>query len=306
MRNLLAFCAAFFLVIGTLEAASNTDVRDTTRDAHPKWQGPDGIALPFSKDEELLEFLRTAEITKSKVLTSGSNRPLKARLEKDGIQANAIFRTVELKQPWANIDGRHHRNFRDSCFYECAAYEMSRILGLDNVPPCVIRNVAGKEGTMQLWVENAETMKERLEEAALVSNQHWAGRRQRHWARQGQVMRVFDALIDNFDRNIGNMLLGAGEKLWFIDHTRSFTVSTRIDLDKIVWCERDMWKKMKALNMDLLKDRLRSTVEHIRILALLERRDKLVGHIQALIDERGEDVVLFDASPVVVSADGQR
>ena len=63
-----------------------------------KWMGPDNELLPFQTDEEVLEFLSTAEVIKFKEITSGKNRPLKVRLEKDGIQANAIFRMVQQKE----------------------------------------------------------------------------------------------------------------------------------------------------------------------------------------------------------------
>jgi hypothetical protein len=297
MRKLAVLSIASFLIIGTLAADVAFSDQPDSRAEHSKWLGPDGGTLPFTEDEEILEFLRTAKIIKSKVITSGKNRPLKLRLEKDGVEANAIFRTVDFKQDWTKIYGKEYREFHDSCFYECAAYETSRLLGLDNVPPCVIRSIRGNEGTIQLWVENAETMKGRLEEEASESDGDWAGERQRHWARQGQVMRVFDALIDNFDRNTGNMLLDARDKLWFIDHTRSFTISTKAEVDKIVWCERGMLEKMKALDKKLLRKHLGYKVEPRRILALIERRDKIVEHIEGLIAERGEESVLFDATP---------
>ena len=35
-------------------------------------------------------------------------------------------------------------------------------------------------------------------------------------------MRVFDELIANTDRNLGNMLIDRQWKLWLIDHSRAF------------------------------------------------------------------------------------
>jgi hypothetical protein len=139
-------------------------------------------------------------------------------------------------------------------------------------------------------------MKDRVESGgALVTS--------RNWSRQRQTMYVFDSLIHNFDRNQGNMLFDGNDKLWYIDHTRSFALSTEIDdLDKIVWCERRMWEKMKALNEKTLLDRLGPKVDYGRISALIKRRNKLVDHIQTLIDERGEEVVLFEAGVVAIAS----
>jgi hypothetical protein len=255
-----------------------------------KWLGPDNQLLPFQTDEEVLDFLRTAKVIKFKELTSGKNRPLKVRLEKDGIQANAIFRMVDKRRDSTVIYGKRFNDFHDSYLYECAAYKVSRLLGLDTVPPCVNRRFDKKNGSMQLWVENAQTIQGRVEDNNLPDN--------RSWSRQRQIMQVFDSLIYNFDRNQGNMLLDANDKLWFIDHTRSFPRSSKApDLDKIVWCERHMWEALKSVDKDSLVDLLTPEVEYRRVISMVKRQQKIVEHIQGLIDSRGAEAVLFDDEP---------
>lgn len=257
-----------------------------------KWQGPDNTRLPFSRDGEILEFLRTARIVATKKLSTGVNRPLKVKLEKDGIKANAIFRTVNTNLSYVRMNSKTYREFYDRNINECAAYELSRLLDIDNVPPCVPRVISAKKGTLQLWVENAKTFKQGMEEGL-------AGMNNRLWARQRQMMRVFDALIYNFDRNQGNMLLDSAEKLWFIDHTRSFLLSREVEqLEMIVWCERSMWERMQILDKNLLHDRLGRYLDYRQICSVLKRRDKLVAYLQKLIDSRGEQAVLFDATSV--------
>jgi hypothetical protein len=117
----------------------------------------------------------------------------------------------------------------------------------------------------------------------------------RSWARQQQMMQVFDGLIYNFDRNQGNMLFDAAGRLWFIDHTRSFLPSSTIEkLDQIIWCERNMWEKLQGLDKDVVQDRLGSYLNYRQIVSVLKRRDKLVDHLEKLISERGEGAVLFE------------
>jgi hypothetical protein len=260
-----------------------------------RWKGPDDDALPFVTDEEVLDFLANAEVIKWKEITWSKNRPRKVTLEKDGIGANAIFRTVDDAKPFTNIDGKNYRNFHDSYRYECAAYELSRLLDLDTVPPCVPRNLFDQEGSVQLWIENAKTFKERAEEdSELIKNLQWA--------RQRQTMRIFDALIYNFDRNTGNMLIDATGKLWFIDHTRSFLPSGRIEnMDKINWCDRGVWEKLKALDKDTLSAKLQPYLDYLRLLSVLQRRDKLVDYIESLIEQKGEEAVLFDRNVTVMA-----
>ena len=59
-----------------------------------RWTDADGKPLPFRSDEELLEFLRAAEVKSEERLSSGVTFPTKLLLEKDGVRAHAIFRDV--------------------------------------------------------------------------------------------------------------------------------------------------------------------------------------------------------------------
>lgn len=255
-----------------------------------RWQGPDGEALPFETVEEILAFLREAEVVESKVIPQGINKPLKVRLRKGGVEANAIFRTVSVKKPRHETGGEVYLDFHDSCMYECAAYEVSRLLGIDNVPPCVVRTEGRTKGTMQLWIERAMTEEKRRKSGTEIPLQI-------DWMRQRQTMRLFDGLIFNFDRNQGNMLIDKNWKLWFIDHTRSFHPSDRVpELDKLIWVERDLWLHLVALDRDELERRTGALVSEDRLDFVFERRDRLVEFLGERIDRMGEEAVLFDAS----------
>ncbi len=247
--------------------------------------------LPFETEERLLEFLRTARVVSQKELTSGVNRPLKVRLQQDGVETNAIFRIVDIERKQARLDGRLVFDFHDSYIYEGAAYELSRLLGIDNVPPCVKRQYQHVDGTMQLWIEDAMTEKGRRDAGTEPPEQLT-------WLRQKQTMRLFDALIYNFDRNQGNMLIDPRWKLWFIDHTRSFKKSAAIEsIGKIVWCERGLWERLQALAKPQLSRRLKQHgVTPVRLNLLLKRRDKLVDHLRDRIAKLGEDAVIYDAA----------
>ena len=175
-----------------------------------RWLGADGQPLPFADAAEVLEFLSTAEMVGKRELSNGTTRPWKVTLQKDGVRAHAIFRHIDVKKDRNRLD-----QFRDSYIFEVAAYEVDRLLGLGHVPPAVLRQLDGHSGSLQLWVENARSETERIE----------AEMRPTHPSRlvyQKHLMRVFDNLISNCDRNTGNMLVDGEGKLWFVDHTRSF------------------------------------------------------------------------------------
>lgn len=292
MGRLAALCVCILGWGVSLAAASQTELsQETTEPTAGPWLGPEGENLPFRTDAEVLSFLRAGRILSQEVLESGSTRPLKVRLEAQGVEAHAIVRHVDVRRKRVKVDGEIHYNFRDSHTYECAAYELSQILGIDNVPPCTTRQLGDRQGTVQLWIEESVTERQRRE-------LQQSPRAPMRWAREKQIMRLFDALINNIDRNQGNMLIDSQGKLWFIDHTRSFGVSREIStLKKIVWCERRVWQRLKALDVDTLaplapylsKDQLRS---------LLARRDQLQNHLQRRIKKLGEDAVLFKAGTV--------
>ncbi len=253
-----------------------------------RWLGPDGEPLPFVTEDEVEEFLRKARVVEQKVVTTGVNRPLKLRLERGGVSANAVFRTADIRRRRAVIEGKIYIDFHDSYIYECAAYELSRLLAIDNVPPCVQRTLSRNEGTLQLWVESAMTERDRLE--AEIKPPATTS-----WPRQKQTMRLFDLLIANFDRNQTNMLIDTSWKLWFIDHTRSFRKDPEIEgIQRIVWCDRAVWERLQALDHDLLKRHLKPLLSPLEINALLKRKDLLVGHLERRIAEVGEGAVLFD------------
>ncbi len=255
-----------------------------------RWQGPRGSYLPFRTDEEILAFLREAKATRVKELTSGINRPLKVLLTRDGIEAHAIFRTVDVKKTRFVTKDHVYLDFHDSYIFECAAYEVGRILGIDNVPPCLTRRLWAKKGSLQLWVENAMTEEKRRQEKKNVPSSL-------HWVRQQQTMRLFDALIRNFDRNQGNMLIDERWKLWFIDHTRSFHKSPGVDkIERIMWCDRDLWERLKGLDRETIEAHAGDYVKPPEISFLLQRRDVLVRHVEERIATAGEDIVLYSAS----------
>ena len=281
-----------------LTAAATAQEAIATDSSESRWMGPDGRPLPFETAEEVLDFLRTAKIVSQKELTGGINRPLKVRLRQDGVEANAIFRIVDIRHKRAKLDGKIVPDFHDSYAYECAAWDVSQLLGIDNVPPCTRRRYELVDGTMQLWVEG--TMTEEKRRATDTDPPE-----QLQWMRQKQTMRLFDALIYNFDRNQGNMLIDEAWKLWFIDHTRSFRKSAAIEnLDKIVWCEREIFERLKKLDKKTLSRRLRNLVTGVQMGFMLKRRDKLVDHLSSLVDEKRVTAVFWDASdPDVGSAE---
>ncbi len=220
------------------------------------WLGPDGEQLPFRSNEEIEEFLQTADIVSQKRVGEGINNPLKVLLEKDGIQMYAIFRDVRVERSQMPLsDGKISFFFRDDARFECAAYELSKLLGLDTVPPAVERKIRGKKGTLQAWVENVTTEKTLRKETEVPPS---GGIERWRWIMQRQNIYIFDNLIYNEDRNLGNILIEPDWKLWMIDHTRAFRRwKELLNPEQIQFSERALWENLQALEETEVRAKLK-------------------------------------------------
>ncbi|HSR49399.1 MAG TPA: hypothetical protein VLV83_01145 [Acidobacteriota bacterium] len=256
---------------------------------HRTWLGPDGQKLPFETDEQVLDFLRTAEVVSMKRIGSGVTGAQKVALAKDGIRMNACFRTVRQEGDKVLMeDGSFRYNFRDDARFEVAAYHLSRLLGLNNVPPAVERRIGDEDGSLQIWVEGVMTEKERLEKGIRPQ-------RGLYLFQQMQNMRAFDSLIYNDDRNRGNILLSAQGQVWLIDHTRSFRRWRQLrEPEKVTSLQRSFFERLTELDPRQIESRLSPYVKPQELRGLLKRRQILVQHIEQMIQQYGQDRVLFD------------
>ncbi len=91
-------------------------------------------------------------------------------------------------------------------------------------------------------------------------------------------MRLFDALIGNIDRNLGNQLVGRSDgKLHLIDHSRSFRVSRTLSdsfLIRSASLPRELYERLRLLDADALWEQLRGLIsrQQLRRCDLRHRR----------------------------------
>lgn len=236
-----------------------------------------GKPLPVDTEEEVLEFLRTAKIVSKEKLGEGTNKSKrKIVLEKDGVRCNAVLRTGY------KVVASGDTGFVDSYLSEVAAYELSRLLGFDNVPAVVRR----KGGSIQIWIENARTLRSILKQDENPFSEEWV-------EQQRQVMKVFDNLIANTDRNPGNILIDDHDKVWFIDHTRSFAGQHELrEPEAITGFDRDIWQQLQSLPDGTIEEVVGPYVRGY-MPELLQRRRLLVDEISRRIAAEGADQFLF-------------
>jgi len=282
----------------TLEAAHSStqeNAADDTRFDGYLFSDVDGNPLPFQSDEEIADFLMTADVASTTKIPVGVSGPKKLLLEKQGVRANAVYKDIDREEKNVRDKTAGKSQFylvwRDWFGYDVAAYQVDRLLGLERVPPVVKRTVKRRQGSIQIWLEGTITEHERREKA--IDPPDIA-----RFNQQTSIMRVFDSLVANRDSNLGNSLIDRNWRVWFIDCSRCFGRS--VDLlypEAINHCERGLWQTLQELSPEETHARLTPYLTKMEIDALLARRDKLVAHIQGLIDQWGEQMIIFDTRP---------
>ncbi len=254
------------------------------QDARTVYLGPDGEPLPFENDEAIADFLRTSDIIERTEIDEGINNTWRLLMEKDGVRAHAIFRDVEIVRKNHRVGPIFFLFFRDSYVFDCAAYEMAVLLGMDNVPPTVLRTVRRTPGSVQLWVEGGHR----------VGDAGFSPPNTQNWIRQQWTMRLFDALIYNVDRNPGNLMYDDDYKLWLIDHGRGFQRKPDLfKIDQVPMVDRRIWERLRELDEATVSAAMGDYLNSEEVFSLMTRHRKLVDHINKRIEELGEDRVLF-------------
>ncbi len=239
-------------------------------------------ALTYEQKEE---FLLKAAVKQTHGAKKGITGTIRATLSDGTITHDAsIQRLDEEKAKFEGSNGTE-LNFRDSYKFNIAAYRLAKLLGISSMmPPYVERTFEGSKASWSWWIEDVMMDEvDRMKKKVTAPDKDL-------WSRQYLIMKVFDQLIYNTDRNATNIVYDKDWKLWMIDHGRAFRMSTSLlkvkDLEK---CDRVLLAKMKALNVDDVKREIGQWVKPMEIKGLMARRDKIVAYF-----EKAGDSLLYD------------
>ncbi len=247
-------------------------------------------ALSLSDEET---FLRTAAVVEApRPINKGVTNTRYAVLEKDGITHRAHIQTIdEAKTKFETTRGTE-MNFKDTYKFNIAAYELAKLLGIeDMVPPSVERRQSGTTGAFTWWIDDVL-----MDETKRVHD-HVTPPDLDRWNRQMYVVRVFDQLIFNTDRNLGNLLIDKNWNIWMIDHTRAFRMGKNLPAPKnLVQCDRGLLAHLRTLDKSAIQEKLGAPhlLTGMEIDGLLARRDKIVKFFDDQIKAKGENAVLYD------------
>ena len=244
---------------------------------------------PELTNDEKRQFLASARIVNQRRVGRGITNPWRLTLTDGRLTHDAAFQTIDERAQVRKFErGNVEFNFTDSFHYNIAAFQIAEMVGLDSmVPVAVQRRWRGEDGALVWWIE-AEWDDADVRKAKLVPPNHVSWNAQRYRAR------VFSELVQDTDRNLGNNLITSDWRLWLVDFTRAFRLSTELRRGaELHRCDRSLLAKLRDLTEEAVEKSTHPHLSKLQIRALLARRDKLVAHFEKLIAERGENMVLY-------------
>lgn len=235
--------------------------------------------------DQLTRYLEKGKIKKIKYQGGGVNQSFRIKFE-NGI--SAIF-----KPQLPDRKNLIHR--------EVAAYRLSRLMGLDIVPPTTIRTLRGDnipadlqgvKGSLQFFITDGNTLEKhkvnKQKSLRLHGNDYDI-----EGTPSGRRLIIFDWLINNHDRgsNAGNYFIADSDGyVYGIDHSVSFVGHDKqARSDKVPYYKKEFLKDLKFYELitSASESDIRDALEDlnpVRIDEFFERFEKLKKDFREVLD----------------------
>ena len=146
-----------------------------------------------------IQVLESGEIEVIGRIVAASNASLFCKVTLGDKSVNAIYKPITGERPlWDFPDGK-------LAWREVATYLVSESLGLNCVPPTILRDGPFGEGSLQLWIDDVDEIDERYAEDLPALRK----------------IALLDAVVNNTDRKIGHLLF-KNEMVYGCDHGVTF------------------------------------------------------------------------------------
>lgn len=222
------------------------------------------------RNEEFEAYIRTAPIERFEDVPIGVTKPKRAYLKGNGLVASVA---------WKLLPPGRQKGYWESYKAEIAAYELDKLLGMGMVPVTVEKEWKGDRAAAVLWLSPIHSWTEMQLKP-----------KPEKWNRQATLMKMFDNLICNKDRNLGNLLVDDEWNLFLIDHSRAFITDKDLPV-AMKRIDREVWERMLALDEPTLEAAIGKWLDGRSIRALLARRDKMKIAIDTLVKNSSEAAV---------------
>lgn len=270
MRRMVRSSVVFVAVVSLLAASA----------AHAQ------PALTLTPEQQEV-FLKTARVVRTQSAKKGVTGTIRATLSDGVLSHDASIQTVDVSMREFRSNRGTELNFRDSWRYNIAAYRLNNVLQLGRVPVSIERLHSGKPGSFTWWVDDVL-----MDEAERLKTEKQAPDSDA-WNQQMWHIRLFDQLIQNVDRNLGNLVIDKTWTVWMIDHSRAFRLGTKPPTPKnLTRVERGALERLKALDSAALDTSVGDYLTLYEKRALLQRRDEIVKLFEA-----GGPAMIYDRPP---------
>jgi len=233
-----------------------------------------GITAPGAADgggsaDDIEDYLRKAGVgTIVRGAQRGRTEPWTIILDDGQVVRRSIFKYVDRHRP---------SMLPDSYLYEIAAYELSKLLGLDIVPAVVERQIDETKGSLQAFVENA------VPEAARRRN----GPEPPESLKFGEALesvRVFALLVNDTCENLEDTLVETGTwRVFRVDFSEAFGPSPELQPDcGPTSCPDGLYRKLLDLDDRVIGQKLAPYLNKDEIEALIRRKGRLIRLLEDL------------------------
>ncbi len=230
--------------------------------------------------KSLEQFLRKARVVSiNKSVAGGRTAPWVITLEEGKVRHFGMFKYIDESRPSL---------LPTSYKYELAAYELTKLLGVEIVPPVVEREIDGQKGSLQIYLEDCIDQKN-MERKRLEPPDPQA------FANALEDVRVFENLTRDVCMNKGDTYIHKETwKVCRVDFGDAFDDSPELLPDcEISRCSRRIYRGLAELNDGALRKAMKPYLNDKETEALIQRKDLIIEKLNKLIEEKGEDAVLF-------------
>jgi len=249
---------------------------------------PPPPAVVLSPDE-MEVFLKTAKVARRRSSGKGVTAPIRATFTDGRVTHEGQIQTVDEESSVFNAGRASEVNFKDTYRFNIGGYRLATLLGLRNVPMSVPRRVDNKDAAVTWWIDDVQ-----FDETGRLKQPKILGPEPDRTSKQIQIMRIWDELIQNKDRNQGNILWTTDWTLWMIDHTRAFRLGKElVKPEQLTRCDRSLLEALRRLTLEDVTKAMDGIMRKDELEAVMARRDLIVKHFDARIASRGADLVLF-------------
>lgn len=284
MRLLLLPVAVVALVVnaGGGAIASGTPTAPERREQ--------AVAAPEAQltREQMAHFLLTAKVIGHKGTSRGITHPARLTLSDGTLTHDAGFSRINESKPIMQFPGgRTELDFVDTYKYTLAANQVAELLDIEDMFPVTVEREWDHDMGALSWWMDAMLEADRLQKQINPPDSE-------AWAKQQYTMRVFTQLVDDTDRNAGNILIDKDWKIYLIDFTRAFRRPHELRAPQLLQrCDKNLLQHLRDLKVEDVKARISKWVPPREIESMMARRDAIVALYDKLIAERGEARVLF-------------